>query len=179
MHHSVSMFDSVSADAIPDSARAAAGYIDGAYRSWRGIYSRFGGDIPVLAIATSSVSDAHVADVENGDLNAFNAEDWIRRQHRQGFHRPCLYSSLEPAHTLVTELHHAGIHRGDYRLWLAHWTGVPHICGPDCGWPFLPPGATQWCNRWPGHPHINVDVSLTSEEWLHSLLADYDRAEVH
>jgi hypothetical protein len=59
---------------------------------------------------------------------------------------------------VVAALSRAGVKRGEYRLWSAHYNYKAHVCGPkSCG--YSPQcDATQWTDR--GKP--NYDESLLS-----------------
>lgn len=146
----VVMFDSVDLNTIPASARAVAGYVGGHWPTFQGLVSRFPG-AHHLSIAVNSSEDAECLDIENGDATPVEAPVWFRRQKARSVKRPCFYASLSIMSQVREALSHAGIQRGEYRLWVAHYTFVAH----------LEPGydACQWTDRALGR---NLDQSLCS-----------------
>lgn len=142
------MFDSVDLTQIPRAAVAVAGYVDGYWRtsaltralwphSWH------------LSITTDGLRDADCIDVEAGDATPEIVPSWIRRFHANREMKPCIYASLSTMPEVRRALSHAGILRGEVRLWVAHYTDVPHI----------EPGydACQYTDHWDGR---NLDASL-------------------
>ncbi len=165
----VLMYDSTVASRIPADALAAAGYVDGRWPTYQAVVARLPSR-PVLSIATSPASDAMVLDVEGGDATPAAAAAWVARQHRRGYQRPCLYTSLGAVPTLQDALREAGIPRSAVRLWTAHWTGSAHICSKrELRALEEPPGATQYATD----SSAGVDVSITTEGWLDAVLHDY------
>ena len=71
-------------------------------------------------------------DAEPGDASISEAPAWFKRQIRLGKKLPCIYTSLSNVNALHTVMENAGISRDQYRIWSAHYTGIPHICGPQC-----------------------------------------------
>ena len=64
---------------------------------------------------------------------------------------------------VIPAMRAAGIDRAAVRLWSAHYTGLPHICGPSsCGQMSIEADGCQWSNRAFGR---DLDESL--------LLADF------
>lgn len=159
------MFDDVDTRLIPDSAPAAAGYVDGTWPTYRPLRERFP-DRPVLAIAVSAGHDAHCLDVETGDAAVAEVPGWIVRQ-QEGWAgsrwRPCVYASKAVVPQVIAVCAAAGIGREEYRIWAADWTYQPHICSPaSCGASFTAE-ATQWTDRAAG---VSLDQSLCSAEFF-------------
>jgi hypothetical protein len=127
------MFDSVTISEIPAKAKAVAGYTAGNWPT----YWQLVKDFPhafVLDIAIAASFDATCLDIEGGDARAEEAPAWVKRQHARGVKRPVLYISVSEAERLLQLLKDAGIGRHEVRLWTAHWTFTPHLCGPhSCG----------------------------------------------
>ena len=66
----------------------------------------------------------------------------------RGVKRPMVYCSLSSAQDVLDRLERAGIHRSQVRLWTAHYTQKPHVCGPQCGMGLKTAAdATQWTSR--------------------------------
>lgn len=154
----VVMFDSVDVAEIPESAPAVAGYTGGRWPTYWELVKRFPHAF-VLAIAVAASYDATCLDIETGDATIAEAPDWWRRQRARGVQLPWFYISAADAPALIAELEAAGIGRRRYRLFTAHWTFEPHLCGPhSCGaLEGTTADATQWTNKALGR---NLDQSL-------------------
>jgi hypothetical protein len=151
----ISMFDSVDVGALPKGAGdwAIAGYVGGRYQTWNDVVRLYPAHRK-RSIAVFASLDADILDVEAGDATPSQAPAWVRRQHARGIARPGVYIQLSNAQELVNVLAGAGIGRGQYLLWTAHYTGSPHIeSGSD---------ATQWTDSFEGR---NCDASLC-EPWF-------------
>lgn len=144
------LYDSIDLSAIPASAGAVAGYVDGHWPTFPEIRRRW----PTahhLSITVTAGGQADVLDVELGDATPPQAVSWLLTRLLAGARRPCLYASLDLFEAqLLPLLRRSHIPRGGYRLWVADWTGEAHI----------PPhyGACQWTDRALGR---NLDESLT------------------
>lgn len=158
------MFDSVELDEIPESAPAVAGYIGGNWPTFDQLEERFPG-AERLSIAVASHHDADCLDIEPGDATPADAPAWVRRQIRRGVERPVVYASASQMDDVLAELDAAGIPRTAVRIWTAHYTFAPHICGPaSCGeLQRTKADATQWTNRSMGR---NLDESLVSRAFF-------------
>lgn len=154
------MYDSIYASALPPTGAAAyAGYVDGHWPDYLAIVQRFPG-VPVLSIAVTADDDADCLDVENGDAVNARGPGWVQRQIARGVWLPCLYTPVGNAMALLA----TGVQRTRIRLWTAHWTGVPHLCGPQCGFGLTTTAdATQWTDR---AFHGTCDESLTTADFF-------------
>ena len=167
-HHTprmVDVVDSITLADLPPHPRAVLAYVDGAWANYRQAVELFP-DALVVSCATNPRSDAMVLDVEPGDATFADAWHWLARQHARGRDRPCLYVGLARANDLYASLRRVGVRRSQYRLWSAHWTGVRHLCGPECGLVGEQAGATQWSG---GVPRAHWDTSWASRGWLEAL----------
>jgi hypothetical protein len=155
------MFDSVTIEEIPAKARAVAGYTAGSWPTYWELVKRFPG-AQVLDIAIAASYDATCLDVEAGDASPADAPAWVRRQHARGVKRPVLYTSVSQMDELLAMLERAGISRQEVRVWSAHYTFGPHLCGPhSCGeLHSTTADATQWTDQALGR---NLDQSLLRE----------------
>lgn len=151
------MYDSTELDQIPAHASAVAGYTSGNWPTYGAIVKRWP-HAQHLSIAINAAHDADCLDVEKDDASISDAPGWFHRQKG----RPTLYTSLSNVGVLTTEMSHAGIARHEYKIWSAHYTGVPHICGPSEGLS-VAAEATQWTNRALGR---NLDESLCSDAFF-------------
>jgi hypothetical protein len=153
----LTMYDAVVLSNIPDDAEAVAGYVDGRWPTFQSLSSRWP-HAHRLSIATSPASRADALDVEQGDARLEEVPDWVLANSTAGRPRPVLYASVSAMQAVVDELLGAGIPRNHFRLWTAHYTGTPHLCGPRCGLGFRDSaGATQYTDRALGR---SLDASL-------------------
>jgi hypothetical protein len=160
------MYDSITLEDIPGDAPAVAGYVGGNWPTYLQLRKRFP-HARRLSIAVNAGEPAECLDVEPGDATADQAAEWVRRQIGRGVKRPVVYTSVSAAQDLVARLDAAGLVRKAYRLWTAHYTGHPHICGPQCGFGMrVHADATQYTDRALGR---NLDESLcTTDFWATS-----------
>jgi hypothetical protein len=157
------MYDSVDLTQIPADAVAVAGYVNGKYQTFPELATRFPhakrGSIDVLANA-----DADFLDVEKGDATPEHAAAWVKRQLALGRKRPGVYCSVSAVKGLLELLAAAGIPRTRIRLWTAHYTFLPHLCGPACGYGMSTTAdATQYTDIALGH---KLDASLCTPRFL-------------
>ncbi len=151
------MFDAANANtALPTTNPAAiAGYVNGAYQTFNALVKRFP-KAKALSISVFSGGDARCLDIETGDATPADAPAWVRRQHARGIKRPVVYANTSTMPAVIAALTASGIHRGEYLVWTAHYTGVAHIePGSD---------ATQYKNVEQGAS--NYDVSLCESYFL-------------
>ena len=148
------MYDSTTLDAIPADAPAVAGYVGGDWPTYHELARRWP-HAKHLSIAVNASEDAECLDIENGDATPADAPGWHRRQIAHGVLKPVLYIERSRLPELVAELEQAGIQRDEYRLWIADYTGQPHIT----------PGAdgTQWIDSALGR---NLDESLLASDFF-------------
>lgn len=157
------MYDSVDVGQLPPNGDAYAGYVDGKWATFPHIVARFP-HAKHVSIATSSRSDALILDVERGDASPIEVPAWITRQHKRGIYAPGFYASVSVTPEVIYHLTAAGIARNKYRVWTAHWNGVPHRCTPGCYASLnTEAGATQYQSSPDGH---NYDVSICRREFL-------------
>jgi hypothetical protein len=148
------MFDDTTVSLIPFTARAVAGYVNGAYRTIGPLLLRFPRS-RVVTIAVNSLGRAQFLDIERGNATIADAPDWWR--HTSQARGP--YIPESDAAELVAHLEAHGIHRHEYVLWTAHYNGERHICAPEtCGCAVRADG-TQWTDR--------ANSRSLDESWLH------------
>lgn len=158
-HQATVMFDSVDVGQIPTSAPAVAGYVGGKWPTYIELQTNFP-KARKLSIAISAAEDAECLDIEAGDATRGEAAAWVRRQLARGIKRPVLYTSASQMDLVVSALRVAGISRSQVRLWSAHYTFTPHLCGPhSCGEVKTATDATQWTDHALGR---NLDQSLVA-----------------
>jgi hypothetical protein len=148
------MYDSVEVSQIPATAEAVAGYVGGKWPTFNVLVQRFP-HTHRLSIAVNASEDADCLDVETGDATPAEAPAWFRRQIRLGKTLPCFYANSSTMPAVIAALTAAGIPRNQYRVWSAHYTGVPHIQpGSD---------ATQWYDKALGR---NLDISWCKDTFF-------------
>lgn len=157
------MYDSVTVSAIPKDAKAVAGYVNGAWPTWPDILAGWPHAERVSIAVTSSVL-ADCLDIEPGNADNGDAVGWYRRfkdaaakNHTPG-KKPIFYTSASNTDALVSTLTAAGIKRGAYILWTAHYGAGKHLCGPDtCRLTSHKADASQWTDSSHGR---NLDESV-------------------
>jgi hypothetical protein len=158
---SQTMYDSVDVGQIPVNATAVAGYTSGNWPTYNEIVAKFP-KAHHLSIAVNASHDADVLDCEAGDASISEAPAWFKRQIAKGKKLPCIYTSLSNVNALHSIMEAAGISRDQWRLWSAHYTGSPHICGPREGISTVADG-TQYYDKALGR---NLDVSLVDDDFF-------------
>jgi hypothetical protein len=140
------MFDCTTVSTIPSDARAAAGYVGGAWPTFEsGDLRRHLPKARLVSIAVTSSHDAECLDVEPGDAAPADAAAWVRRAHAAGIERPAIYAAAGEMNAVLDALDAAEIHPEEYRVFTAHVGAGKHICGPgSCGLIPVKADATQW-----------------------------------
>ena len=126
------MYDAVEISAIPDNPEAVAGYVNWTFDA---VVKRFP-KAKHLSITGNADLDAMCLDIETGDATPAQAPSWVRRQHARGEKTPWVYVEASRLWEVLNTLSRDDIKRNEYRIWVADWTGVPHIpVGCDaCQW---------------------------------------------
>lgn len=140
------MYDSVIVENIPHDAKAVAGYVDANYVTFPQILRDFPNAHKVSISILSN--PALCLDMEPGAAGVQDYPAWFHEQKARGVKRPIAYIAASRAQYFVEVMAHHGIHRGQYRLWTAHWDGE-HICGPKtCGYLTITEAdGTQWTSH--------------------------------
>ncbi len=138
------MADSASPDGFPKGFDAYAGYVNGKYLTYTAAKRH---RKPTLAISVYLADIGECLDIESGDATPADGPKYVRMRRKAGVKRPVLYSSISDAAAVVAACRRAGVARRSYRVWSAHFTLAPHICGPKtCGYPTQAEG-TQWSDK--------------------------------
>jgi len=166
--HFVQVPDAVNADQISPSYEYALAYIDGHWPTYDALRRRLP-HCKLLTVATTPHDHAAILDVEAGDATELDAVGWVRDSHNRLMRHPTLYTSVANANSLVRLLAAAGLERPSYRLWTAHWTGEPHLCGYRCGLEGRAAGATQFSPATKGRTY---DLSWSSRGFLDAVHRD-------
>jgi len=154
----ITMWDDITVASMPTGGGYAyAGYVNGMWPTYPELQKRFPGR-RLLSVAVFSSGDADALDIENGDATVDEAPSWFERQVARGVWRPVLYTQASRMKELeqVMAAHH--VQRSSYRLWIAHYTGKAHLCGPHaCGYGLSEADGCQFTSTALG---INLDRSL-------------------
>lgn len=149
------MYDSVTSHDIPASAQMVAGYVDGLY-AWSLLdWELHLGATKVRITVTGATLDAHVADVERGDLTPAQGAQWAKAMIAAG-KTPALYFSRSQFGAVNAAMLAEGIDSSHWTVWAADWTGQPHLL----------PGtyATQYADPAYGSGG-HYDLSLVADYW--------------
>jgi hypothetical protein len=140
------MYDSVDVSQIPLDAKAAAGYVGGAWPTFAsGALRRWLPHARLVSIAVASRHRAEELDIEPGDATPRDAPGFVRHEHGEGVERPAVYAAVTEMEAVLDELDDGGIHPDAYRIHTAHIGAGKHICGPGtCGLLRVKADATQW-----------------------------------
>ena len=151
--------------AADPSVFAVAGYVNGATANWPAVVKKYeatGKFLLSIDVQGNPLAGAQCLDIENRDATIGQAPVWFKvtqasgRANRDLRWFPKLYCSAGSGASLIATMSAAGIPRGEYLYWSAHYTGKPHICAPDvCGFPQA--DATQWTSTAHG---VSLDQSL-------------------
>ena len=140
------LYDSVNAAAICENAALIAGYVDGMYEWSEDDWNRHPSARAVRIAVFPTTNDGDVLDCESGNAAPNECPGWIAMRQAAGLEVPTIYCNLwsMPAVQAYCE----GL---TYDLWVADWTGEPHI----------PEGAVacQFVTKW------SYDVTLCSDTW--------------
>lgn len=146
----ITMYDGIYVGNVPAGAAAYAGYTSGSWPDYATIKAKYP-YAHVLSIAVYAGGPGDCLDVEPGDATNTQAES--ARAYK------VYYTSAAFAAQMVADLAQGGKPRSSYRLWIAHYTGTPHICGPNS------------C-RYPGVPQADGTQYASNNFYDSSLLAD-------
>ena len=160
----LTMYDAIDITQIPSGATAVAGYVSGRWPTAAHLAATFP-RAQLLTIAVTAADDAECLDIETGDATPADAAGWYERQKARGITRPCLYASASVMESsVVAVILAAGIARTSVRLWSAHYTLEPHICGPaSCREMSIEADGTQWTDRAMGRA---LDESLLAADFF-------------
>lgn len=152
------MYDSIDLSQFPANPQAVAGYVGGHWPTYNELVQKFPHAYH-LSIAVQASQRARCLDVEPGDATPAQAPGWFETHADRSQGLPVLYASASSIHQVVSAMAGAGIGRGEYLLWSAHYNFHEHICSPGgCGYPAA--DATQWTDKALGH---NLDQSACAD----------------
>jgi hypothetical protein len=120
------MVDAVNVAKIPADAAMVAGYVDGHYVTVPALRKRFPGALVVTITVTGNTLDAHVADVEAGDLTPEHGAAWARDKIAAG-HHATLYCSESNWPSVRAEVKNLGLPRRRVSYWVASYDNDPTI----------------------------------------------------
>jgi len=165
MSQTMFMFDDTNVALDPANAYAYAGYVDGAFVNFSELQRRFP-NAHLLSI-TAFGNKASCFDVEPGDGTNAEVYGWFTAMEKDGVWRPCVYTSASNAYAMQVTMRANGFARSSYRLWTAHYTGVPHFCSPNtCGYGLDQADGTQFTDRALGR---SLDESIIADDFFPSV----------
>lgn len=155
------MYDSIDLSQFPSDPEAVAGYVGGYWPTYNDLVKKYP-NAHHLSVAVTASQRARCLDIEPGDATPSQAPGWYRDLAERSEGKPVLYASASTISEVVLAMNTAGIVRGSYLLWSAHYSGKEHICSPGgCGYPAV--DATQWTDKAHGR---NLDQSLCSDAFF-------------
>lgn len=156
------MYDSIIVNDIPANAEAVAGYVNGHWPTFP-VLAETHPHAKRLSVAVFSAADADCLDIESGDARPVDAPAWVRRQRARGVKRPVVYANRSTMPAVVRALRAVGINRRMVRLWVADYTGKPHL--PLLWWGIRPTraDACQYTDKALGR---NLDASICQPDFL-------------
>ena len=132
-----------------------AGYVDGLYRWTAADWARFPAAVKVRIACFASTNDGHVLDIEAGCSAPYQAPNWVRMRLAAGLPRPVLYCNRSNVGSVLGVIDAAGLHTA-VAIWLADWTGVPHLASGTIATQYASPSTGSG-----GH----FDLSLVADSW--------------
>ena len=147
--------DAIDVAALTSGLSVYSGYNYGSFANWAALEARFGSAAKLVSITplVQSAVPSMCLDIEPGNAGPSAAPGFQAQPDHGGATKPIYYCSAGDAHLVIAALSAAGHARSSYWLWLAHWLGVVHICGPAvCGYPQA--DATQYAST----PAIDSDA---------------------
>lgn len=164
------MYDSTNLFSIPLSAPMVASYLTG-YPQSAAAWARFAGKPEITIVQHSGVyAEGDVLDIESGAATYADAFPFIEQRKAAGLFRPTIYCSLDSVAN-VRQATGKYVLGADYDLWVAHWTGTPHVAYPGSA-------ATQYASKKAydlssvndsGWPHRTAPVYRHVADGLYSL----------
>jgi hypothetical protein len=142
-----SMYDSAYPAQIPGQPEMVAGYVDGKYVWTQADWDRFPNAVKVRIAVFPWTNDGDVLDCEKYDATPEECPAWIRMRQAAGLAVPTIYCGASAVPAVKAAC--AGL---TYSLWIADWTGTPHL--PDGA------AACQYAARG------TYDLSLVADWWM-------------
>jgi hypothetical protein len=135
-------WDDVDISLIPTAAAVIFYYADGTYVEREATLKSRAPDavlVPIAVRAGFVVPKARrlYLDDEPGDADDEEIVGWYHEAKDVAVELPGIYSSIANGQAVVNIMTAAGFVYGvDYLFWSAHYTSVPHLCNPSCGFGF-------------------------------------------
>jgi len=140
------MYDSVDSESIFENAALVAGYVDGVYAWSDDAWARHPSAVKVRIAVFADTNDGDCLDCERGDALPEDCPGWIAMRQAAGVVVPTIYCSIATMpyiHELCDGL--------TFDVWVADWTGEPHIPDGAAACQYAAKGA--------------YDVTLCSDTW--------------
>lgn len=123
-------YDSTSASAVPADGDVYLGYIDGSYRSYQGLVTRFPGKlvVPISVDPASNLGLVFDGPPDNGTWPG--VVDWVVRRRSHGVD-PTVYTDLSSWTTAQAAFRSAGVAYPHW--WIAHYDGIATVLDSTVG----------------------------------------------
>jgi hypothetical protein len=159
-------YDAVDVNALPYGGTVYSGYVDGAYPNMAGLQARFPNSL-TFGFSVSPQGKAQAYDCEQGNGTVYDCPGFYWANHQDYPGGIIFYIGAEDGEysidSLISVMSHAGIDRSSYWIVSAHWTYIPHICGPDtCGVTGYNADGTQYASG-------DYDTDLYTPEFVNML----------
>lgn len=161
------MYDSITPEDIPVSAKMVGGYVSGKYKWSEAGWARFPNAVKVRIATQASVQDGHVLDVEQGDATPVEAPLWAQGRRAVGV-VPTIYCSASSWSAVIQAFMRQGVAEPLY--WIAHYDGIQELVAGTIAKQFTDEAASGGhfdlsvvANYWPGIDK-DVDVGTVTEE---------------
>ena len=140
--------DAVTPALLSPGMAVYGGYYDGTFANLSAIEARFPAAV-ILSITPDGANGARCLDVEPGDARPGDCPAFFRNPSHSmkpdSGTKPMIYTSAGDVAAVNAAMSAAGIARGSYLIWSAHWIGR-HICAPNtCGYPMA--DGTQYASN--------------------------------
>lgn len=144
------MYDGIAPDAeamsrLKPKPKLVAGYDTGGWPWTAQDWALFPHAVRVHIVTDATVNDGDVLDWETGNESHGTPEGWITLRKSSGYYRPTVYCDRASV-PMVRALAGKYELNVDYDLWVADWTGKPHVVIAAGSAIQLPCAVTQYAN---------------------------------
>jgi hypothetical protein len=145
-------YDGVTSSLVPQGGKWYGYYFDGIYANGSDVKADHPDASWYVSITPDGANGAMCGDTEAGCMSVSQDPGFYRNPDHGTPEdiggvavKPWIYCSAANLTAVQNEMTSAGIPRDDYFLWSAHYTGVPHYCGPTtCGYGLSAADACQY-----------------------------------
>ena len=164
------MYDSVNASAIPDTAAMVAGYVSGPYAWHQQDWERFVHARCVHIATSADVDNGEVLDVERTDATPAQVPAWLQKRAEKGV-LGSVYCGLDAVPQVLAACVSASV--AFPPLWIAHWDNTQELPGFAVAKQYKSTNAWDISvvrNHWPGvDPEESGNATPPSERYFASV----------